>query len=160
MFHWNTKQLFLYLVYEYQTLAHDRNEVVVWDRILRSVDANKRIDLDGFKSKYAISDPSGELIGSKGRLKLYWNTVPQVGWLFDTQKGQIDLEIEDPIVKRNKEIDEARKARLAAEQAEEGTRTDQPQKTATTTTDTINSNTGNNNNNNNTDNSEEEKEDL
>lgn len=160
LFHWNTKQLFLYLVYEYKTIGHDRNEIVVWDRILQSSDANKRIDLDGFKSKYSIADPSGELIGSSGKLKLYWNTVPQVGWLFDTQSGQTDLNIEDPVVKRNKEIDEARKIKLAAEQAEkekESINNPSPPPTSTDPSSTFTSSTQAKETN---ENSNDEKEDL
>lgn len=41
LFNWNTKQVFLSLVAEYPTKRHELNQVVLWDRIVRSKkDAN------------------------------------------------------------------------------------------------------------------------
>ena len=35
LFHWNNKQLFVYILAEYQTEQNDINQVVVWDRIIK-----------------------------------------------------------------------------------------------------------------------------
>ena len=35
LFHWNNKQLFVYILAEYETTQNDINQVVVWDRIIK-----------------------------------------------------------------------------------------------------------------------------
>ena len=35
-FHWNLKQLFVYVVAEYETSANPLNQVIIWDRIVKS----------------------------------------------------------------------------------------------------------------------------
>ena len=56
LFHWNTKQLFLYLVLEYETPNYERNQIVVWDRIVRRTGDNHRISINKLKNKYAVND--------------------------------------------------------------------------------------------------------
>lgn len=60
LFHWNTKQLFLYMTIEYATLENPHNEMVIWDRIVQQKDF-KRIDLHGFRSKYISADIADRL---------------------------------------------------------------------------------------------------
>lgn len=92
LFHWNTKQLFLYVVYEYATAKSPRNHLVLWDRIVRARDF-KRIDLHGVKAKYAACDLDDKLPGTEGKVKLYWNTVPHVGLLTTSQAGEAPVVI-------------------------------------------------------------------
>jgi signal peptidase complex subunit 3 len=103
LFHWNTKQLVLFLVVEYSTGKYPRNEITVWDRIVTRKD-NKRLSISKLRNKYAINDPH-ELLqysclqiiyscrGQDVILKLYWNTVPHVGALFDTQSGEASASV-------------------------------------------------------------------
>ena len=35
-FHWNLKQLFVYVVAEYETSANPLNQVIIWDKIVKS----------------------------------------------------------------------------------------------------------------------------
>jgi hypothetical protein len=74
--------------------------VVIWDKILRSRGFH-RLDLSGFRSKYLAADVDGELgmSGKEATLKVYWNTMPHVGYLFDTQKGMTSTTI--PTVQYN-----------------------------------------------------------
>lgn len=52
LFNWNTKQLFLYLQAEYNDAKGTKNEVVIWDRIVRNKeDANLAIQ---GRNKYAF----------------------------------------------------------------------------------------------------------
>jgi hypothetical protein len=73
LFNWNTKQLFIYFVAEYQTADYVRepcpgptqltarvqpvNQVVIWDRIVKRK-ADARINLSGAKNKYAFKEIS------------------------------------------------------------------------------------------------------
>ena len=41
LFHWNNKQLFLYVMAEYKTEQNDINQVVVWDRIIKRGEKSK-----------------------------------------------------------------------------------------------------------------------
>lgn len=53
--HWNVKQLFVYLVLEYETTSFEKNSIVIWDRIIRRSDA-KRISISRLRNKYAVND--------------------------------------------------------------------------------------------------------
>lgn len=100
LFHWNTKQLFVYVVLEYTTDEFVsclfffvafygrkiRNEIVIWDRIIRRTDSHV-LALKNIKNKYPITDITGKLRGRWVNLKVCWNTVPNVGVLFDTSNG-------------------------------------------------------------------------
>lgn len=59
-FHWNVKQLFIYLVVEYATPTHPRNQVVIWDRIMKN-GGYHRLNIDGFKAKYPVTDYTDKL---------------------------------------------------------------------------------------------------
>lgn len=61
LFHWNTKLLFVYLVLEYQTAKNVRNELVVWDKIIRVSDYH-RLDLHGVRPKYPPCDIDDKLV--------------------------------------------------------------------------------------------------
>ena len=52
LFNWNTKQLFLYLQAEYEDAKGTKNEVVIWDRIVRTKDA-ANLAIQG-RNKYAF----------------------------------------------------------------------------------------------------------
>ena len=56
LMHWNTKQLVLYLVLEYKTEKFGRNEIVVWDRIIRRSSKNFRLSINKLSNKYAVND--------------------------------------------------------------------------------------------------------
>ncbi|KAF9260344.1 signal peptidase 22 kDa subunit [Marasmius fiardii PR-910] len=80
LFNWNTKQLFVSLEAEYENTQGVKNEIVIWDRIVRSKD-DAFIKVAG-KNKYAFREISGtfkKLTGSHYTLK--YNIMPYVGLL-------------------------------------------------------------------------------
>ncbi|MCO5596145.1 hypothetical protein L7F22_050205 [Adiantum nelumboides] len=81
LFNWNTKQVFLSLVAEYPTKRHELNQVVLWDRIVRSKkDANVYL-LDA-TNKYPFREVSKNFANVNGStFTLKWNTMPKVGIL-------------------------------------------------------------------------------
>jgi signal peptidase complex subunit 3 len=92
LFHWNVKEIFAYLVLEYESSEYGRNEVVIWDRIITQQDPYL-INVDNAGNKYPIVDIGDNLGGTKATLKLKWNTVPWTGFLFDTvQTGEKQIQ--------------------------------------------------------------------
>eukprot|EP00056_Hartaetosiga_gracilis_P014839 m.241023 g.241023 ORF g.241023 m.241023 type:complete len:180 (-) comp17238_c0_seq1:132-671(-) len=90
--HWNTKQLFLYVVAEYQTSEEDVNQVVVWDKIVtRNVDSHT-IDERNIQLKYPFYDEGNGLRDNNVTLSLHWNHVPLVGGLSRHNTGHIVFE--------------------------------------------------------------------
>ena len=81
-FHWNIKQLFVYVVASYKTDTNPKNEVVVWDKIVEASDENKVIQQDNVFIKYALADQSDELRGKEVELQLMWDHMPITGLLY------------------------------------------------------------------------------
>ena len=79
-FHWNIKQLFVYVVANYETDGRN-NQVVLWDKIVEAGDP-KVINEKAAFVKYALSDHSDELRGKEVKLQLQWDHMPITGLLF------------------------------------------------------------------------------
>jgi signal peptidase complex subunit 3 len=86
-FHWNIKQLFVYVIATYEAEGRT-NEVVLWDRIVENTD-HKIIDETGVFVKYALVDQGDELRGKDVKLQLQWDHMPITGLLF---KGRQELQ--------------------------------------------------------------------
>jgi signal peptidase complex subunit 3 len=78
-FHWNVKQLFVYVVAIYETEGR-YNQVVLWDKIIESGD-QKVIDETNLFVKYALVDQGDELRGKNVTLQLQWDHMPITGTL-------------------------------------------------------------------------------
>jgi signal peptidase complex subunit 3 len=78
-FHWNIKQLFVYVVAIYETEGRN-NQVVLWDKIVEAGD-NKIIDERNVFVKYALVDKGVELRGKNVTLQLQWDHMPITGTL-------------------------------------------------------------------------------
>lgn len=66
IFHWNAKQVYLYLVLEYETATYQRNEMIIWDKIIQSPQLTGYADGGKFqtknsRNKYPIADVSDKL---------------------------------------------------------------------------------------------------
>lgn len=66
IFHWNAKQVYLYLVLEYTTEANKRNEMIIWDKIIQSPQMTGYKDGGKFqtnnaRNKYQITDVADQL---------------------------------------------------------------------------------------------------
>lgn len=55
LFDWNTKQVFVSLAASYDSAKHTRNEVVIWDRILRSKQ-DAHVALNTATNKYGFRE--------------------------------------------------------------------------------------------------------
>ncbi|ETW81129.1 hypothetical protein HETIRDRAFT_440637 [Heterobasidion irregulare TC 32-1] len=80
LFNWNTKQLFLYVGAEYTNAKGVKNEVVIWDRIVRRKE-DAYIQVQG-KNKYPFRDPSEKFRNPEpAEYTLKYNLMPYVGLL-------------------------------------------------------------------------------
>ncbi|KAJ3065014.1 Signal peptidase complex subunit [Podochytrium sp. JEL0797] len=80
LFNWNTKQLFVMLVAEYETDSHEFNQVTLWDDIISSKD-EAMLKLKRKKCEYPFSDISHKVGGLDANLTLQWDIMPYVGLL-------------------------------------------------------------------------------
>ena len=80
-FHWNIKQLFVYVVAVYETKGR-KNQVVLWDKIVEATDPKKVIDEKSVFVKYALVDQGDELRGKDVKLQLQWDHMPITGTLY------------------------------------------------------------------------------
>jgi signal peptidase complex subunit 3 len=87
-FHWNIKQLFVYVVASYSTPSKEINQIVVWDKIMEAIDPKKIIELENVFVKYALVDQGDELRGKDVTLQLMWDFMPITGLVF--RGGQSD----------------------------------------------------------------------
>ncbi|KAL6594905.1 signal peptidase 22 kDa subunit [Neocallimastix californiae] len=93
VFNWNVKELFVYLVYEFQTPKQDFNQVVVWDDIiLNKQDAH--IKGKNVESEYLVTAFDNNLRGVQGNLTLYWDIIPNTGLLFQKSKGSLTVPLQ------------------------------------------------------------------
>ncbi|BFZ54562.1 Signal peptidase complex subunit [Savitreella phatthalungensis] len=78
LWHWNTKQVFVYLVASYDGGAR---EMVVWDKIVKTYE-EAELKIGGkLRNKYGLADIEG-VWGTKDlTLTLHYNVQPQVGLL-------------------------------------------------------------------------------
>lgn len=79
-FHWNIKQLFVYVVAQYETEGR-MNQVVLWDKIVEAADP-KIIDESNVFVKYALVDQGDELRGKNVKLQLQWDHMPITGFVY------------------------------------------------------------------------------
>ena len=79
-FHWNIKQLFVYVVAQYETEGRI-NQVVLWDKIVEAADP-KIIDESNVFVKYALVDQGDELRGKNVKLQLQWDHMPITGFVY------------------------------------------------------------------------------
>ena len=80
-FHWNVKQLFIYVVAIYETEDGRDNQVVLWDKIIEASDDNKIINERNVFVKYALVDQGDQLRGKNVTLQLQWDHMPITGTL-------------------------------------------------------------------------------
>ncbi|KAG6830159.1 hypothetical protein H0H92_001888 [Tricholoma furcatifolium] len=87
LFHWNTKQLFLYLEAEYTNTKGVKNDVVIWDRIVRRKE-DAVINVVG-KNKYMLRDLESTFKDIQpAHYALKYNVMPYVGMLTYGEAGK------------------------------------------------------------------------
>lgn len=87
MWTWNINHMYVYVVAEYETDTHPRNEVIVWDSILSNrKDAFLR--RKGQQNKYSLKDHGFGLRGADITLKFKYNILPYMGPLLYGESGE------------------------------------------------------------------------
>ncbi|RUS27006.1 signal peptidase subunit-domain-containing protein [Jimgerdemannia flammicorona] len=80
LFDWNTKQVFVCLVAEYESKTHNHNQVVVWDTIIEDKE-NAVLEFQGERNTYALIDVSTKWQGLVANFSLRYDVTPHVGVL-------------------------------------------------------------------------------
>ncbi|KAH3668930.1 hypothetical protein OGAPHI_002685 [Ogataea philodendri] len=78
LFNWNTKQVFVYLVADYEGKDSQESKVVFWDKIVETKQ-DAVLDLTDIRSKYSVWDYSPTLHNKTATFKLEYNIQPYVG---------------------------------------------------------------------------------
>jgi len=95
LFNWNTKQVFLYLEAEYDNVKGVKNEVVIWDRIIRRKE-DAFIKFVG-KNKYMFRDMSNSFKNvPPAYYVLKYSIMPYVGVLTYGEVGRTSEAIAFP----------------------------------------------------------------
>jgi signal peptidase complex subunit 3 len=82
-FHWNIKQLFVYVVASYESTKNTNNQIVIWDKIIEAIHPeDMEIDMENVFVKYALVDQGDELRGKEVKLQLMWDHMPITGLLY------------------------------------------------------------------------------
>eukprot|EP00633_Aureoumbra_lagunensis_P000236 CAMPEP_0197287714 /NCGR_PEP_ID=MMETSP0890-20130614/4345_1 /TAXON_ID=44058 ORGANISM="Aureoumbra lagunensis, Strain CCMP1510" /NCGR_SAMPLE_ID=MMETSP0890 /ASSEMBLY_ACC=CAM_ASM_000533 /LENGTH=141 /DNA_ID=CAMNT_0042757711 /DNA_START=123 /DNA_END=548 /DNA_ORIENTATION=- len=83
-FHWNLKQLYVFVLAEYESKKNVLNQVILWDKIVQASDGidSALLKQDSTYVKYALVDQSTELRNSTINLSLMWDHMPLTGRLF------------------------------------------------------------------------------
>mmetsp|Transcript_37383 Transcript_37383/g.69136 ORF Transcript_37383/g.69136 Transcript_37383/m.69136 type:complete len:177 (-) Transcript_37383:259-789(-) len=92
-FHWNIKQLFVYVVASYKSDTNPNNQIVLWDKIVEAIDPDeaKVIKQDNVFVKYALVDQADELRGKDVELQLIWDHMPLTGGLYKGEQPKEEL---------------------------------------------------------------------
>ena len=77
-FSWNTKQIFLSIVAEYESPFASRSEVSVWDRIVERKES-ALLHIPVVRNKYKMVDRGANLRGREVTFSLRWTRMPHVG---------------------------------------------------------------------------------
>ena len=86
-FHWNIKQLFVYVVASYESKKNTNNQIVIWDKIVEAIHPEDMvIDLENVFVKYALVDQGDELRGKEVKLQLMWDHMPITGLLYQGEQ--------------------------------------------------------------------------
>ncbi|EKM78696.1 hypothetical protein AGABI1DRAFT_41107 [Agaricus bisporus var. burnettii JB137-S8] len=99
LFHWNTKQLFVWVEAEFNNTKRAENAVVIWDRIVRrKEDANLKV---AGKNKYMLRELTKNFKHAKpAHYTLKYNVMPYVGVLTYGEAARTKTPVEFPPVQQ------------------------------------------------------------
>jgi len=84
-FDWNLNQLFVFVVAEYSTEHKSRNEVTIWDAIIRDK-SEAVIERKVYVNEYPLRDQYRKtLLGTDVTLKVYYHRMPIMGFILKYQ---------------------------------------------------------------------------
>eukprot|EP01012_Entosiphon_sulcatum_P037083 TRINITY_DN4745_c0_g1_i1.p1 TRINITY_DN4745_c0_g1~~TRINITY_DN4745_c0_g1_i1.p1 ORF type:complete len:182 (+),score=48.84 TRINITY_DN4745_c0_g1_i1:74-619(+) len=87
VFHWNVKQLFIYVTASYKSPTHAASDVVIWDYIIESK-ARSQLRFQGLNAKYPLADRGRNLRNANVTFRVHWSVMPHAGLLWHQQKGE------------------------------------------------------------------------
>ncbi|KAI9591799.1 signal peptidase 22kDa subunit [Syncephalis fuscata] len=100
LFNWNTKQLYVNLVAEYESKSYEKNQIAVWDTLVLSVEEAK-LKLRGMSHKYGLDNIRRTF--DSVTFSLHWNIVPWVGFMLNgRQSGEGTKFVLPPAKKANR----------------------------------------------------------
>lgn len=79
--HWNMKQLFVFVLAEYDSSVNSLNQVIIWDKIIKTPDQALLKKKKEFV-KYSLIDQGKELRDKNVSLYLYWDAMPLTGRIY------------------------------------------------------------------------------
>ena len=80
-YNWNVNQLYVFVVATYETPKNPKNEIIVYDKILRDL-KDYKINLKKVKNAYMLRDEyKGQLAGKTVTLKVRYQVMPIFGLL-------------------------------------------------------------------------------
>ncbi|KAG6646554.1 hypothetical protein I3843_07G014800 [Carya illinoinensis] len=77
LFTWNTKQVFVFVAAEYETLKNSLNQISLWDGIIPSKEHAKF--WIHTSNKYRFIDQGSNLRGKEFNMTLHWHVMPKTG---------------------------------------------------------------------------------
>jgi len=80
LFHWNTKNIFVWVTCTYATPDRPINQVVVWDAVIQTKEESV-LTLKRQMGEYNLIDQSRGLVGNSVNLTFSWNRIPVTGLL-------------------------------------------------------------------------------
>jgi len=95
-FSWNTKQLYVYVLAEYETEKAPYNEMVIWNRIIERKE-NAKLDIRKLQKMYpfTLTSQNNDLRGKEFNLTLAWNIMPKVGRLYTRKRTETGFAFPD-----------------------------------------------------------------
>ncbi|TYZ66439.1 hypothetical protein PybrP1_002412 [[Pythium] brassicae (nom. inval.)] len=88
VFNWNVKQIFVYVIAEYESTRNAKNQVVIWDKIVQTKEAAAKLQFAEEGIEYFLRDQYDELRGANVTLRLEWDVMPVCGRLFVHSAGR------------------------------------------------------------------------
>ncbi|CAO1383605.1 unnamed protein product [Diamesa hyperborea] len=81
-FHWNVKEIFIFLTAEFETKMYSRNKVVLWDKVIARNSKDTVLNLMKARTKYFWDEDS--IVKKVGNVTfaLSLNIIPNAGTLF------------------------------------------------------------------------------
>lgn len=100
-FHWNMNQLFVYVVASYNHTTNVRNEVILWDDIIRNKE-DAFLETTQFMVEYPLRDQYKELKGRDVRLHLRYRTMPITGIIYEKEVTVADFNLPNEYFREKK----------------------------------------------------------
>lgn len=81
LFHWNTKQVFVFLTASYNVDDDRKSSIVIWDKTFR-FNTEKNFEGTDIFMKYPLIDKGDELRNQTVTFSLSWDVTPFVGLMY------------------------------------------------------------------------------